>query len=355
MNFFSAAIFTGGPKRPELTARAIQYINNQSFGDIQKILVNNGRTATEVKQIFELTSQPKCIREWTILNVKKNTYIPEDPRSVYRIPGQLLLTNLHSNFTWIQNDDDYVEIDFFERMYSNLLLSDEIVMCSGTPYKSIHNSNEIIPPDPSCFRERPLLESGQKLFNKVVILGDGTYDYNPGFASIIKTELLLSAGLDFFCGGLMEYPSILQIASAGKVIFDREARIYLGSHPNQQRIDWTRQHILTGNLYRDMRNKMKHNHYGAKKVGSLSFLNRMGIRIFFNRQIAWMSFSSLIQLKEKESWILEDRVPKTVRFKMLMLHARWGLSTPGSLIKVIIREYMSPKLKELKSKLRMGW
>lgn len=351
MNYFSAAIFTGGPKRPELTARAIDSINNQSFGDIQKILVNNGRSTTEVQQIFELINRPNRISEWTILSVPQNTYIPEDPRSVYNVPGQLLLSNLNSSFTWIQNDDDYIEIDFFERMHTNLLLSDKIVMCSGIPYKSLHNSNEIIPPDPTCFQGRPLIESGQKLFNKVIILGDGIYDHNPGFASVIKTDLLRLAGTDFFCGGLMEYPSILQIASAGKVIFDREARIFLGSHPNQQRIEWTRLHILTGNLYRDMRNKMKHNYHGAKKTGSFSTLNRIGIRFFFNRQIAYMSYMSVVQLKAKESWILEDQIPRMMRVRLLFLHARWGLSTPFSLIRVVIKEYVFPKLKVLNSNL----
>lgn len=352
MNYFSAAIFTGGPKRPELTARAIDSINNQSFGDIQKILVNNGRSTAEVQQIFELTIRPNRISEWTILSVQQNTYIPEDPRSVYSIPGQLLLSNLNSSFTWIQNDDDYIGIDFFERMYANILLSDEIVMCSGIPFKRLHNSNEIIPPDLMCFQGRPLIESGQKLFNKVIILGDGNYDYNPGFASVIKTDLLRLAGTDFFCGGLMEYPSILQIASAGKVIFDREARIFLGSHPNQQRIEWTRQHILTGNLYRDMRNKMKHSYQGAKKAGSFSILNRMGIRFFFNRQIAYMAYLSVAQIKEEESWILEEQIPRTIRVRLLFLHARWGLSTPCSLIRIVIKEYVYPKLKVFSSNLR---
>lgn len=354
MNYFSAAIFTGGPKRPELTARAIDSINNQTFGDIQKILVNNGRSTTEIHQIFGQTLQPNRISEWTIVGVEQNTYIPEDPRSVYNIPGQLLLRNLNSYFTWMQNDDDYIGIDFFERMYANSILSDDIVMCSGVPYKSLHNSKEIVPPDPRCFHGRPLIESGQKLFNKVIILGDGNYDFNPGFASVIKTDLLRRAGIDFFCGGLMEYPSILQIASAGKVIFDREARMFLGTHPDQQRIDWTRQHILTGNLYRDMRKKMKHSYHGAKKAGSFSTLNRIGIRFFFNRQIANMSYLSVAQLKEKESWILRDPISKRLKMRLFFLHSRWGLSAPCSLIRIVFKEYIYPKLKSLNSNLRKG-
>lgn len=347
MNYFSAAIFTGGPKRPELTARAIDSINNQTFGDIQKILVNNGRSSTEIQQIFELTFEPDRISEWIIISVQENTYIPEDPRSVYNIPGQLLLRNLNSSFTWMQNDDDYIGIDFLERMYENSILSDDIVMCSGIPYRSLHNSKEIVPPDPRCFHGRPLIESGQKLFNKVIIFGDGNYDFNPGFASVIKTELLQKAGIDFFCGGLMEYPSILQIASAGKVIFDREASMFLGSHPGQQRIDWTHQHILTGNLYRDMRKKMEHNYRGAKKAGSFSALNHIGIRFFFNRQIAYMSFMSVAQIKEKESWILEGSISRRTKIRLLFLHTRWGLSVPCSLIRVVLKEYFYPKLKVL--------
>jgi hypothetical protein len=352
MNYFSAAIFTGGPKRPELTARAIDSINNQTYDDIQKILVNNGRSTTEIQQIFELSIQPKRISEWTIISVQQNTYVPEDPRSVYNIPGQLLLGNLNSSFTWMQNDDDYIGIDFFERMHANSMLSEDIVMCSGIPYKRLHNSKEIIPPDPICFQGRPLIESGQKLFNKVIVFGDGNYDFNPGFASVIKTDLLRLAGIDFFCGGLMEYPSILQIASAGKVIFDREARIFLGSHPDQQRIDWTRQHILTGNLYRDMRKKMKHSYQGAKKAGSLSTLNRIGIRFFFNRQIAYMSYLSLAQIKQKESWILEDPISSRIKMRLLFLHARWGFSVPCSLIRIVFKDYFYPKLKGLTSNLR---
>jgi len=60
-------------------------------------------------------------------------------------------------------------------------------------------------------------------------------------------------------------------------------------------------------------------------------------QVFFNRQIAYMSYMSVVQIKEKESWILEDQIPRMIRVRLLFLHARWGLSTPCSLSRIVIR------------------
>jgi hypothetical protein len=74
-NSFSVVVLTGGPSRPNLTAKCIDSINNQTYKDIQKILVNNARPADEMDQIssydlgYKNTIELSRLSDWEIISL----------------------------------------------------------------------------------------------------------------------------------------------------------------------------------------------------------------------------------------------------------------------------------------------
>lgn len=338
---FTAAVFTGGPPRPEMTAKAIRHIELQSHRNIQKILISNGRRPAELEKIFSLAGIANGFSDWEVVALQE-VYEPSDLTSPYRVPGRFLLPRIVGEFLYVQNDDDFLSPDFFELINEDLLMFPDANTAIGFPINYFHDTGlQELPPE-SAFKDRPLIEQGQDLFDRVVRSGDSDYGYNPGFSWICKTSLVRKAGEDFFTGGLMEWPGLFQIVPSGRTIFDRRAKMFLGRHKDQQRYEWTDRSLATGILYSDLSGKMYTNLQGANRVGVLHRRNREAVVRFFTVAKASETLRCLYTLyklfKSKE-------FPFKVWCQLLKLHLGQALKTPWWSLRILARSYLFAKFR----------
>jgi hypothetical protein len=314
---FSVVILTGGPARPEMTARSIQSINTQSFGSIQRILINNGRSKEELEEIEAIWGIESNLKDWEILEVGKNSYNPDDLTSLWGIPGEGIMDSLLGEFTFIQNDDDFLSKDFFERIDGHFNKYPQALTAFGLAID--WNWETLTSKEPECgnWVSRPLIENGQELFTKVYSGKNSSYNLNPGFSYVCRTDFVKQAGANFFRGGAPDYPSLMQIVPAGDTIFDSEARMFLGRHASQQRHEWQQRQAVEGIYYRGHEDFKRNNLAGAAKTQTLTKENRASIIRYFDECMVDASIDSLLFIFQNRKSLKQSEVSLP---KMILKH-----------------------------------
>jgi hypothetical protein len=291
---FSVVVLTGGPSRTEMTARAIQSINTQSFGSIQRILINNGRSKEELNEIETFFGIQSSLQDWEIIQLGRNSYNPEDLTSLWGIPGEAVIDLLVGEFTFIQNDDDFLSQDFFERIDENFRKHPQALTAFGLAIDWNWETLTASEREYGSWVDRPLIESGQKLFTRVHSGHNSSYNINPGFSYVCRTDYVKRAGSNFFRGGAPDYPSLLQIVPAGDTIFDSKAFMYLGRHANQQRNEWQQRQATEGIYYKGQEAFKRINLEGAAKTKTLTRENKASITKYFDECMTDAAIDSLI-------------------------------------------------------------
>lgn len=247
---FSAVILTGGPIRPEKTITALHSLNKQFHVEVEKILVSNGRSDSEISEFYAAGA---LNADWKVIRFPVNTYIRRDEGSVWRFPGMASLAVATGDFIFFQSDDDFLAPDFFSRMNSLFLLYPEGLTAIGLPVSWIYQTGLASMPPSGAWEGRPIIEPGRDLLRKH--FKDSTYTYNPGFSFVCRMELIRKAADTVFESGAPDFTTMIQIATQGPTLFDRHAHMYWGRHPEQDHFEWDRHNIWTGH-YAETYNKM---------------------------------------------------------------------------------------------------
>ncbi len=259
---FSAAIFTGGPRRLDITAKSIDSLNDQSYKNLQKILVNGG---SPPHQTAELISKGVDLDGWTIIDFPIDTYVRTERFSLHRWPGQAALLAATNEFFFTMNDDDHLATDFFERMSVLFEKYPLAVTGMGLPVSYYHDTNTSektragfgnpIQGDKShlSWRSRPECEPGIDLVRKIFCENLGvSYYTNPGFQLVCRTDLVREVSDTFFSvGGFPDNASPLQVAIRGDTVFDPEALMFWGRHSGQEHFDKDTDHYWLA-IYKEM-------------------------------------------------------------------------------------------------------
>jgi len=291
---FSVVVLTGGKPRHHMTAQAIKSINSQSFKSIQRILINNGRDENELQKIESNLGKSSSLRGWEIINMEVNSYNPKDLASVWGPTGQAVIGSIKGEFTFLQNDDDFLAEDFFELIDLDFNNYPTAHTAIGQVHTWNWDTNSADLNFSSKLDNRPIIESGQKLFEKIINLQDYEYANNPGISHVCRTKLIKMANKHFFQGGLPDYPALMQIVPVGNTIFNKNAKIYYGRHIDQQRHDWNLSNTLNGYYYSGLKRFKEHNLEGAKLTGTLTSYNRNSIKYYFKYIQVNNAFNSLI-------------------------------------------------------------
>jgi len=291
---FSVVVLTGGKPRHHMTAQAIKSINSQSFKSIQRILINNGRDENEIRTIESNLGNSSSLHGWEIINMGLNSYNPHDLTSVWGPTGQAVIESLKGEFTFLQNDDDFLAEDFFELIDFDFNNYPSAQTAIGQVHTWNWDTNSADMYFPNKLVNRPIIESGQKLFERIINLQDYEYSNNPGISHVCRTSLIKMAGKHFFHGGIPDYPALMQIVPVGYTIFNKNAKIYYGRHADQQRHEWNLNNTLHGYYYSGLKGFEKHNLEGAKLTGTLTGYNRNSIEYFFKQTRVNHAFNALI-------------------------------------------------------------
>jgi hypothetical protein len=240
---FSVVVLTGGPPRSQLSAKCIDSINSQSYQNIQKILVNNGRPSTEMTQIIEFKSidvvneAENRLQNWEVLSLKDSAFDPLDYTSIWKIPGITALNKVKGKYLFCINDDDYLDKDFFLNMSNLFLKYPDAITAFGFPLTYEVKSGKVSAPKFGSWVNRPEYEDGINVSLNWLKF-DRSYHPNPGFSFVVQTKYVRPIQEMFFSGGFPDITALIQIVPFGKTIFNKNALMYLGRHERQQRNDW---------------------------------------------------------------------------------------------------------------------
>jgi len=303
---FTVAVLTGGNPRNFMTASAIRSINLQTHSSIQPVFINNGRSVNELKLIQKTFGSDSSLSNWEVIDMGTNTYDPKDLTSVWGKPGEIFLSKIKGDFVFIQNDDDFLDKEFFKLIDLKFTKYPEAITAFGQVFKWDWNINSVIQSDNNYYG-RPELENGLDLFNKVYKDKNEGYIYNPGISPVCKSEMVKSSGKHFFSGGLPDFPPLMQIVPYGLTIFEKNARIFYGFHTGQQRRDWDKKNMMTGIYYKDLGKFANHNIAGAKKCGPITRHHRKTIENFFRERKITYALTSLIYLKANHRKIFSSK------------------------------------------------
>ncbi len=326
-NFFSIIVLTGGPPRPVLTAKCIESINKQSFTNIQKILVNNGRPQIELMQISKFrektSSDEDLLVGWEVVTLDNSAYNPDDYTSVWRLPGLSGLKIVEGKYLFCINDDDFLDKKFFEEIHASLIKYPDAITAFGFPMNYAIESGEAFPPLPGSWETRPEYEDGI-IVTQNYFKFDPSYHPNPGFSFICLTEKVRPIAEYFFSGGFPDFTALIQIVPFGKTIFNRNAYMFLGMHEEQQRNTWTSENekYLTYNkAFKDM---LRIN------LAALDFLNVIDIKLInlvryhFSNHLVEISFAIIW----KYFWSLLVKFKQTEDLHIVFSHSQNLLKHP---------------------------
>lgn len=296
---FTAVVLTGGPSRRQKTIHALNALNNQTHSDVEKILVSNGRTEDEIADLY---SSGALNLEWQVVKFPVNTFIRGDLGSVWRFPGAAALMIATGEFIFFQSDDDFLAADFFSRM--NLLFTEypDALTGFGLPVSWIYATGEKILPEVGAWQERPSFESGRDLLIKY--LADVSYHPNPGFSLICRTELVRELRDSIFEAGFPDFNPLFQLAVQGPTVFDANAHMFWGRHPEQDHFEWDRRNITSGIYNKSYREIVEINLKVLNSVLPDSINEQKTIKKYFRNSLATGSLMVLLSKLSISSKIL---------------------------------------------------
>lgn len=294
--FFTAVVLTGGPPRPEKTARALKSLNEQSFNGIQKILINNARSDEEINHLRVIGA---LTDDWEVITFEVSEYIPGDYGSVWRIPGNRALDRAVGRYIFFQSDDDFLSLDFFSKMASLFKKHPAAVCGVGLPVSYNWLSDEFFL-KPGKWSTRPEIEPGRDLLLKQ--LDAASYSNNCRFSFVMETTKVKDVRDSLFETGFPDHNCICQVGLRGLVAFDKSAEMYWGVHPGQDNQSWKRENVLRASFGKFYDNCLEVNVLAMKKFIPNSKIEQLALQRNFN------TF-----LSHRSSQIVFDRLLQRIR------------------------------------------
>jgi glycosyltransferase involved in cell wall biosynthesis len=291
---FSAAIFTGGPIRLDITCKSIESLNNQTYDDVQKILVNGDGNSEKIDALKKFGAD---LSDWEIIDFPIDTYDRNDINSLHRWPGRAALKVSKGDFFFTMNDDDSVSTDFFYRMARLLQKHPEAVTGIGLPVSFIHETGEIIKRRPrhADWRTRPEVEPGIDCFRKIYReYGDPFYNPNPGFQFVCKTDYVRDVQETFFSDGAFPDVSFQSVLIRGETVFDPEALMLWGRHEGQVHNDMEQDHFFNGAYFHTYKLALKVNDAVFDRFLPNSGQDKKLFRTYYNSYLAETSIDFLL-------------------------------------------------------------
>lgn len=210
--------------RPKMLKNAVTHILQQSYKNIELIIVNNGATKETIDYIENVIKTDTRIK---VVNFKENQFSWDDPQKLVRICFNAGLDVCEGDLVFYQSDDDWVEFDFIERMVKLFINNDQCITAIGR-VANAKPSGEIINYYPIV--DRPTYVEGLDLSIDFITKKNCINQENPGHSFVIKRDILNRYGRfqDTF-----EKQQILGIVPFGISGFDPEALMYWGRHDIQ--------------------------------------------------------------------------------------------------------------------------
>jgi len=221
--------------RPKMLENAVTHILQQTYKNIELVIVNNGATKETIDFIEYIKNTDSRIK---IVNFTENQFSWEDPQMLIRICLNAGLDATNGDLVFYQSDDDWVAIDFIERMVKLFVNNEKCITAIGRVVNSKPDGTII---NFCKINKRNTYLNGVDLALDVAQRTNKFTQPNPGHSYVIKKDLLIRYGKyqDIF-----ESHQLFGIIPFGDTGFDPDALMYWGRHNSQLNSIGTRKIIF---------------------------------------------------------------------------------------------------------------
>lgn len=338
---FSVAILSGEIRnRIPMTIKSIESINNQSYKNLQKILVNGG---SPPHQTAELVDSRVNLDGWKILEFPIDAMDAENNWNMQRWNGLAALHAANKEFFFTMNDDDFISPDFFEKIAFLLNKYPSADTAMGLRVQFDHKSNLSATPTYPRNKNgdaRPEFEAGIDVVREIFFRNNLGYGPSLGFQPVCRTNLVREAGPGFFYTGIFpDCSSYFQVVSRGNMVFEKSAIMYWGIHESQDHNKWDNKNYwfaLHEKIYMDA---LKNNLSVFKKYSPNNSHDLKNIKKYFLKRIVSVSLFALTHYFSIENLlksIRRKRIPEHYNFPVTR-HLLIILKRPIILL-IVIRE-----------------
>lgn len=278
--------------------KSIESINNQTYKSLQKILVNGGNPPHQTELLQHLGAD---LSGWIIIDFPIDTMEIHRGTSTHKWTGQAALNAASGEYFFSMNDDDFLEIDFFEKIVKLFKKYPSAISGMGVPIYYYYDTDTYgsykIPTDKNG-NIRPEYESGLEVTKKIFFEKSQTYQRVIGFQPVSKTSKLRDVSTTFFSHGFPDTSSYFQLVSRGPAVFDSTALMYWGKHSSQHNLRASDRHYWFGSYKEDFTQYSKINCEIFKTYLPSNKSEVKKIKKFYKRLLI---FSSLLALNSRFS------------------------------------------------------
>ncbi len=214
--------------RFELMKQSLTAIREQSYKNLEIIVVNNGATAEITDYLLKAQSQDNRIK---IVHFTENQYSDEDPMVTVRVCFNAALNQATGEYVFYQSDDDLMANDYVERMVNLFLENPDCISAAGL-VEDIDESGHLLYQGlrPSNYRPRHMPGHILALNTLCGNKHGNIMFYAPGCIFTLKREALVKAG---GYDEAIEWSQLYGIVPFGVTGFDEKAIFYWRRHKGQ--------------------------------------------------------------------------------------------------------------------------
>jgi glycosyltransferase involved in cell wall biosynthesis len=212
--------------RPEMIRHALRALLDQTYRDLEIIVVLNGATEEVRHVVGEFQAMASNIEAvFFPVNIYDLDDFTLQLRRVYRAGFEAS----SGEFVFIQSDDDFVATDFFARMARLFMENPACTTAIGLPQSYYWADGSTVPPGPGAWMDRARYMDGREAALLCISSPDG-FMPNAGFCYVMQREAILKA--KYFWGGF-EITQLTQVVPFGVTGFDAKAAMYWGRGQHQ--------------------------------------------------------------------------------------------------------------------------
>ena len=126
-------------ERTALLKQAVNALFQQTYENLEIIIVNNGGTPENIEYLYEIEKMDNRVK---VLHFKENFFDPNDPNMIIEMRINPGLKIAKGDYVFFQNDDDMLAPDYVEKMIKLFKENPECISAAGRPI-SINADGEL--------------------------------------------------------------------------------------------------------------------------------------------------------------------------------------------------------------------
>jgi glycosyltransferase involved in cell wall biosynthesis len=209
--------------RPEMLKHAIRCLREQTYRNLEIVIVNNGATAETISYLAEIEKIESRVK---LVHFETNQFSWDDPCLMVRVCYNAGLNASTGELVFYQSDDDWVAADFIERMVALFLGNPDCTTAKGRSVNVLPDGGQV--PVPPAIRERyiPGLELAVDYMNG----SKKIQQRDAGFSFVMLRDELLKLG-GFHAD--LENQQYFAMVPFGVTGYDPDAHMYWRRHELQ--------------------------------------------------------------------------------------------------------------------------